>query len=143
MERTFESRKIGVSSQRSPKEVSPLDEYFVLNALFLVVFTIVAYRYYVLLENIVKHLEIEMSKTQYAVTNQPPIEIPEINIPPLPPPIPDEWFERMEQHLSKVPEIDLSEIEGKINKMSKEQIKIQKLDKFFTWNEGKQEWIRR
>ena len=143
MERTFESRKIGASSQRSPKEVSPLDEYFVLNALFLVVFTIVAYRYYVLLENIVKHLEIEMSKTQYAVSNQPPIEIPEINIPPPPPPIPDEWFERMEQHLSKVPEIDLSEIEGKINAMSKEQIKIQKLDKFFTWNEGRQEWIRR
>ena len=143
MERTFESGKIGERSNRIAEEVIPLDEYLVLNTLFLVVFTIFAYRYYILLENVVKHLEIEMSKTQYAVKNPPPMEIPDINIPPPPPPIPDEWFERMEEHLSKVPEIDLSDIEGKINAMSKEQIKIQKLDKFFTWNEGRQEWIRR
>jgi hypothetical protein len=48
-------------------------------------------------------------------------KMPEIKIPP-PPSIPDGWFEREDAPLSKEPEIDLSEIENKINDMSHKEI---------------------
>jgi hypothetical protein len=120
-----------------------MDEYFALNALFVTIMTYFLSKLYYMIEKLVNSLETEVQKTQYTLHNQPSIEFPEIKIPPPPPPIPDEWFERMEEHLSKVPEIDLSEIEKKINDMSYAQIKIDKLDKFFVWNDTLQEWRRR
>jgi|TARA_R110000824_G_scaffold278492_4_gene466754 hypothetical protein len=120
-----------------------MDEYFVLNALFLVMMTYFVSKLYRMIEKLVNSLETEVQRTQYTLHNQPPIEFPEIKVPPPPPPIPDKWFERMEDYLSKEPEIDLSEIEKKINDMSYAQIKIDKLDKFFVWNDTTQEWRRR
>jgi hypothetical protein len=121
-----------------------MDEYFVLHALFLGVMTYFLSKLYYMIEKLVNSLETEVQRTQYTLHNQPLIEFPEIKIPPPPPPpIPDKWFERMEEHLSKEAKIDLSEIEKKINDMSYAQIKIDKLDKFFVWNNTMQEWRRR
>jgi hypothetical protein len=120
-----------------------MDEYFALNALFVTIMTFFLYKIYDMVEKVVNALETEVQRSQYSLHNQPPITFPKIKIPPPPPPIPDEWFERLEEHLSKEAEIDLSEIEKKINDMSYAQIKIDKLDKFFVWNDTVQEWRRR
>ncbi len=120
-----------------------MDEYFALNALFVTIMTFFLYKMYDMVGKVVNALEIEVQRSQYILHNQPPIIFPKIKIPPPPPPIPDEWFERLEEHLSKEAEIDLSEIEKKINDMSYAQIKIDKLDKFFVWNDIVQEWRRR
>lgn len=146
-----------------------MDEYFALNAIFVGIMIFYFHKMYELVGKMVSVMEVEFQKTHYTLQNQPPIEMPTIEIPPPPPPIPDEWFERMEEHLSKVPEIDLSDIERKIKKNVSESMenynfndtepelleieekieagvpphRINNINKFFIWDDNKKIWVRR
>ncbi|MHA1169589.1 MAG: hypothetical protein ACTSRU_17315, partial [Candidatus Hodarchaeales archaeon] len=127
-----------------------MDEYFILNLIFVSVMTYFCYRIYNLVEKMVIQLETEVQKTHYSFKNhQPEIKMPEIKIPPPPPPIPDEWFERMEEHLTKIGDVEgeVESIKEKVVKIDKDRVKIEKLErvpsherKFFLWNAETQEW---
>ena len=114
-----------------------MDEYFILNLVFVSVMTYFCYRIHNLMEKMVMQLETEVQKTHYSFKNhQPEIKMPEIKIPPSPPPIPDDWFERMEEHLTKIENVE-SIKEKKLTKVPAQE------RRFFLWNAKTQEWTRK